>query len=315
MNDEQLETELRSAVRSQAESVHPADRLGAIRARTQGGSGSARASWWNRPWVLAAGTGLLAASVVTAAVVLVDPSADEPPVASGAKREVTVYDVQLLERAWLNPTRVSVRSSGDGESEAAVDAVVGWLELLSVPSSVDVASVTWEGSAAVVNFTGPVDDPWPDTHPGWAYDPELVGQSLAWTVQPDRLGRTPLVVTMDGDPVDQLLRAPLSDATIPDPSVLSPVIVESPTDGESVSSPVTVSGTSDTFEGNVVWQVVSVATSFTEAGITMGGTMGERAPFEFTVDLRPGDYAVRAYAEDMETGGLFAEDMVTFTVE
>ena len=179
MNDEQLETELHSAVRSHAESVHPADRLGAIRARTQGGSESARTSWWNRPWVLAAGTGLLAASVVTAAVVLVDPSSDEPPVAGGDQREVTVYDVQLLERAWLNPTRVSVRSSGDGESDAAVDAVVGWLELLSVPSSVDVASVTWEGSAAVVNFTGSVDDPWPDTHPGWAYDPELVGQSLA----------------------------------------------------------------------------------------------------------------------------------------
>ena len=315
MNNEQLETEVRSAVRSQAESVQPADRLGTIRARTRGESSPARATWWNRPWVLAAGTGLLAASVVITAVVLADPAADEPPVASGAERKVTVYEVQVLERAWLNPTPVSVPSSGDGASDAVVDAVDAWLTLMNVPSTVGVASATWDGPAVVVDFTGPVDDPWPDREPGWAYDPALVGQSLAWTVQPLALGRTPLVVTRDGQPVDELLKAPVADATVPDPSVLLPVIIESPTDDATVTSPVTISGTSDTFEANVVWEVVSDDGGVAKDGNTMGGTMGERAPFDFTVNLQPGTYTARAYAESAEDGSVVAEDTVTFTVE
>jgi len=314
MNDK-LETELRSAIRSQAESVHPADRLGAIRARTQGASAPAGTSWWNRPWVLAAGAGLVAASVVTAAVVLADPSADRPPVANGAEREVTVYEIGGVvgKETWLFPEQVTTEDTGD----AAVDAVRALLEHEptgdrdtlwedSCALGKGVQSVEVNDEAVVVEF---------EEAAGYTCGllarggPAARQQQLAWTVRTATGSRLPVEISADG-------RFPVQPKpTWADPAALSPIIIESPSDGGTVSSPVTISGTSDTFEANVVWEVESEDTSFTEAGTTMGGSYGERAPFEFTVDLELGTYTARAYAEDMETGGLFAEDRVTFTVE
>jgi hypothetical protein len=311
MNDK-LETELRSAIRSQAESVSPADRLGAIRARTRGESSSTRMAWWNRPWVLAAGTGLVAASVITAAMVLADPSAEELPVA-GTQREVTVYEVgEVGDREWLFPQQVFTEDTGD----LAFDAVRALLQheptqdarynmLAECPLGGDVSSVEASASRVVVELS-----PFP---PGAAVcDMSPMGaaarmQQMVWTVHQATASELPVQVTVAGDPTE-----PPVDV---DPQALSPIIIESPTDGATVASPVTISGTSDTFEGNVVWEVVSDDAGVAKGGHTMGGTMGERAPFEFTVDLPPGSYTARAYAEDMETGGLFAEDRVTFTVE
>lgn len=298
MNDE-LETELRSAIRSQAESVHPANRLGAIRARTQSESAPAGTSWWNRPWVLAAGAGLVAASVVTAAVVLADPSADEPPVASGDQREVTVYEIGGVgkESGWLYPVQVTTEATGD----PAVDGVRALLAHEPTGNRFTLwADLCTHGNG--VRLDADVGDADCDLNPQ-GYEAQ---QQLAWTVREATGSTGPVEVVIDG----AVLRPVAAD-----PGALAPIIIESPTDGGTVSSPVTISGTSDTFEANVVWEVESEDTSFTEAGTTMGGSYGERAPFEFTVDLEPGTYTARAYAEDMETGGLFAEDTVTFTVE
>jgi len=297
MNDK-LETEVRSAIRTQAESVHPANRLGAIRASTQGGSESARTSWWNRPWVLAAGTGLVAASVVTAAVVLADPSSDAPPVAGGDQRQVTVYEIGDAGKGiWLYPVQVTTDDTGD----PAVDAVRALLAHEPTGNHFTLwADLCTHGNG--VRLDADVGDADCDLDPQ-GYEAQ---QQLAWTVRDATGSSGPVEVVIDG----AVLRP-----VVADPAALSPISIESPTDGATVSSPVTISGTSDTFEATVVWQVVSEDTSFTEAGSTMGGTMGERAPFEFTVDLEPGTYTARAYAEDMETGGLFAEDTVTFTVE
>lgn len=298
MNDEQLETELRSAVRSHAESVHPADRLGAIRARTQGGSESARTSWWNRPWLLAAGAGLLAASVVTAAVVLVDTSSDEPPVA-GAEREVTVYEIGDAGKGiWLYPVQVTTDDTGD----PAVDAVRALLAHEPTGNHFTLWADLCTHTTGFVRADAEVGDANCDLDPQ-GYEAQ---QQLAWTVKDASESTGAEEVVLDG----AVLRPVAAD-----PAALSPIIIESPTDGATVSSPVTVSGTSDTFEANVVWEVVSDDAGVAKGGHTMGGTMGERAPFEFTVDLPPGNYTARAYAENMETGGLWAEDTVTFTVE
>lgn len=85
------------------------------------------------------------------------------------------------------------------------------------------------------------------------------------------------------------------------------VLVESPFPGEEVSSPVTISGMSNTFEANVLYTVTDpegliVAEGFTTA--TAGnGTWGT---FEVTADYtteRSGLGAVIAFQEDMATGG------------
>lgn len=309
MNDK-LETELRSAIRTQAESVYPANRLGAIRARTQGVSGSARTSWWNRPWVLAAGTGLVAASVITAAVVLADPSAETPPVAGGDQREVTVYEVgEVGGRAWLFPEQVPSDDTGD----AALDAVRALLE--HEPTG-DARSSSWNTACGFPNGGVQSVDGGVVTfaEPGGVRSCGLTDlgyqmqrQQLAWTVRTATGWTAPVRAIVGGEPG--------LPPTTADEAAISPILIESPTDGATVSSPVTFSGTSDTFEANVVWEVKSDDAGVAKGGHTMGGTMGERAPFEFTVDLSPGDYTARAYVEDMETGGLFAEDTVIFTVE
>ena len=298
MNDK-LETELRSAIRSQAESVYPADRLGAIRARTQRGPESARATWWNRPWVLVAGTGLVAATVVTAAVVLADPSADNPPVASGAERDVTVYEIGGPgKEIWLYPVPVTTEDTGD----PAVDAVRALLAHEPTGNHFTLwADLCTHGNGG--RLDADVGDADCDLNPS-GYEAQ---QQLAWTVREATGSTGPVEVVIDG----AVLRPVAAD-----PAALSPIVIESPSDGAAVSSPVTISGTSDTFEANVVWEVTSIdAGGVGKGGTTMGGSYGERAPFEFTVQLPPGSYTARAYAEDMETGGLFAEDRVTFTVE
>ncbi|MBA3719109.1 MAG: Gmad2 immunoglobulin-like domain-containing protein [Nocardioidaceae bacterium] len=299
MNDK-LETELRSAIRTQAESVHPADRLGAIRARTQGGSAPARTSWWNRPWVLAAGTGLVAASVITAAVVVLDTSADAP--VAGAERDVTVYEVDKVgSNWWLYPEQVTVVDADDPE----VDAAVALEALKDNPGDVEcelaLDSPAVEIGADVVTIYAGSSAGNLDNYCITAKDHiDARLQQLAWTLR-SAIGW------------ESQVRVGRGQAVVADPAAISPILIDSPADGATVASPVTVRGTSDTFEANVVWEVRGDGTA--KDGTTMGGTMGARAPFEFTVDLEPGTYTARAYAEDMETGGLFAEDTVTFTVE
>jgi len=330
MNDEQLETELRSAVRSYGESVHPADRLGAIRARTQGTQAPASTAWW-RPWVLAAGAGLVAASVVVGAVVLVDTSGDEPPVAGGAERQVTMY--YLIDAPGVlrqPPDHLAMETMTTADSgNPGLDAVrallrtrpsdpdhmngFNFMRLESAPIT-DVTSVTASGGTITVNLTEDVWDPYPGVDCACPSG-EIITQQLVWTVQDALNSDDPVAVTVDGEPARGIWFEPLDGPVQADPYALSPILIDSPADGATVSSPVTISGTSDTFEANVVWEVVRDDAGVAKGGTTMGGTMGERAPFEFTVDLPAGDYTARAFAEDMETGGLFAEDTVAFSVE
>ncbi len=323
------EQELHAALRTAGESVHPTDRLGAIRARTQGATEPVGPSWWNRPWLLAAGTGVVAASVVTAAVVLTSTTADDPlvsddpPPEGTVSHEVTIYEVgEVGGRPWLFPETVPAEGTG----QPAEDAVRALLESSSgedrtnlwatLPDDVDVTSVRIDADSAVVDLTGL--DPAAGVDGSWAFEPALGAQQLVWTVQA-ALHTTviPVVVTVDGEPVAE----PLLDGVVPtelttaDPSVLSPVLIETPIDGASVASPVRIRGTSDTFEANVVWEVAGQDGGVAQGGTTMGGTLGNRRPFTVTVDLPPGTYTFRAYADDMETGGVFAEDAATFTVE
>ncbi len=323
------EQELHAALRTAGESVHPTDRLGAIRAGTQGVTDPVRPSWWNRPWLLAVGTGVVAASVVTAAVVLTSTTAndplvsDEPPPAGTVSHEVTIYEVgQVGGRYWLFPETVP----GEGTGQPAKDAVRALLESSSgedrtnvwstLPDDVDVTSVRIDADSAVVDLTGL--DPAGGVEGSWAFDPTLGAQQLVWTVQAALHTTTiPVAVTVDGEPVTE----PLFDGLVPaeptaaDPSALSPVLIETPIDGATVTSPVRIRGSSDTFEATVVWEVTSPDGGTAQGGSTMGGTLGNRKPFAVTVDLPPGTYTFRAYADDMETGGVFAEDVATFTVE
>ena len=307
MNRE-LDNELRTILRSHAESVQPTDHLGAIRARTQNGPAM---QWWRRPLVLAGGAALVAASVVVGAVLLADPDpADpDPPMASSATREVTVFELgEVGARVWLYPVRFTTTRTDDEavdavraltEHEPTGDRFSLWHDMCA--PGADVRAVQIAGGVVTIDFAtfaGETCNVEPQTS-------MATRQQLALTLLPATGKLLPVQLTVDGSPDGRPVSA--------DPGALSPVVIDSPDNGTLVSSPVRVTGTSDTFEANVQWQVRRDG-EVVDEGFTSGGTMGERGPFQFTVDLPPGTYTARAYATSAEDGRLVAEDTKTFTV-
>lgn len=301
MND--LETELRSAVRAYGEGVAPADRLGAIRQAT---SEPRTRSW--QPWVLAAGAAVVAASVVVGSLLLTGPSGSGDTRVA-ARTTVTVYTVERIGgRYWLKPEQVEVDGTGDEVADAvgalitsdpSMDAqstdrweACPWGSLGSVVVAADAVSVALAGEQAVCEM-----DPAAE---------EASLQQLAWTVREALGADLPVVLARDGEP---FLPQPIT----PDPAALSPVLIDAPADGATVSSPVELRGTSDTYEANVPWQVLQDGQVVAE-GITFGGQM-ERKPWSDQVELPPGAYTLRVWEDSAETGDLRAEDTVTFTVE
>jgi len=303
MND--TERELYEAVRSYGDAVQPGDRLGAIRRATI----APPARGWH-PWVLAGGAAVVAASVVMGTLLLTDTAGTsttvDTPVA--AQTPVTVYTMRqpVGENYWLFPEQFHTADSGEPVADAVgaliADTDAGqeddrwigcpWGHLDAVVVAADAVTVTLAGMQAIC-----------DTEPA-AEQAQL--QQLAWTVR-DAVGADlPVVLARNGQPV---VPQPIS----PDPAALSPVIIDAPNDGSTVSSPVELRGTSDTFEANVPWQVLQ--DDVVAHGVTMGGSYGKRGPWRDTVDLTPGEYTLRVWADSAEDGSLFAEDTVAFTVE
>ncbi len=89
-----------------------------------------------------------------------------------------------------------------------------------------------------------------------------------------------------------------------------------PTEGETVSSPVEITGYGTAFEATVSWEVRRAGSDEVVAeGFTNGGSMGEFGEFADTVELEPGDYEIRALESSAEDGRPLHVDTKTFTVE
>ena len=286
MND--TERELRDAVRSYAEDVQPADRLGEIRRAT------AARPRRTRTWLLVGGVALASAAVVLGFAVLVGPGGDDgEPVA--ATTDVTVYEVGTVGgQPWLYPEQVSVDDTGD----PVYDALAAQLsdgraacptgELQAVDVSPGLVTVRAPEAALLCPSGG-------------VYAAFL--QQLAWTVHDARRQRRPGAPGEDRPATDdhRSQRAVAGAARLPRRR-------------RHGRSPLTVEGRGNTFEGNVQWQVLS-GDDVVDKGFETAGTMGDFRPFSFTVDLEPGDYTVRVFALSMEDGSLFAEDTASITVD
>jgi len=298
MND--TERELRDAVRSYGEGVQPADRLGEIRRATAARPRRTQA------WLLVGGVALATAAVVLGFAVLVGPGngdgGDDAPVATPTAG-VTVYEVREVgERLWLYPVRVSTPDAGD--PAGAVQALLnleahnplgscGTGELKGIRMGDDVITVSLGELLVSCDMS--------------TEGTQAALQQLVWTVHDATGSDAPVQVIAAGKPFS------LQPYTA-DPNALSPVLLDSPADGATVESPLTVEGRGNTFEGNVQWQVLSGG-DVVDKGFETAGTMGDFRPFTFTVDLEPGDYTLRVFALSMEDGSLFAEDTTSVTVD
>ncbi len=332
---DEVGTRLAEALHAEAERTTPEPGLQRILARTR------RAPAWRR-WLPLA-IGVAAASVVAAALVVFGlPAGSEgplrqPPVAGGgSEREVMVYMLGSEPGyGWDDGRLFPVEVTSPATENPGMDAVNAlmstvprdpdylntWSSLRSASESslhliapVSVTSVFAADGAIHVDFNGPVDNPWQELV-SWAQDPALFAQQLVWTVQDAMDSRAPVLATIDGERAKRLLTAEVNTPLSRDPSVLAPVQIESPTQGESVSSPVTVSGQSATFEGNVVWRVKQDGEVVDHGFVQSEGANGVFGPFEFAVDLPPGDYTVEAYEESPENGDIINLDSKSFTVE
>lgn len=331
MNEhDEVGTRLASALHAEAETVRPEPALQSILARTRSAPARSRRLGW---WPALAGAVAAGALVAVALVVFGGSPTSEPgPVAS--QRETTVYMLGFEpgDDARLFPEEVVAPNTGDPGVDA-VNALLThqpddpdytnvWANLngdADPPTTAPIAvtSVIEADGAVYVDFSGPIDYPWgTGTIIDWlVFDSKLFTQQLVYTVQTTLDTADPLVITRDGTRVESVLAEPVSGISQPDPYALAPVQIESPAQGETVSSPVTVSGQSATFEGNVVWRVKQDGDVVEHGFTTSQGASGVFGPFEFSVDLPPGDYTVEAYEESAENGEIINLDSKDFTVE
>jgi hypothetical protein len=323
---------LAAALHEEADRVRPDPALQSILARTRRVPARSRTRRW---WPALAGA-VAAGGLVAAALVVIGARPTSEPAPATAQREVTVYMVGpatgRLTEAHLFPQPITAPDTGDSGRDAVnallntestdPDYINPWWFLqerkdddgMQPSAPVSVTSVTRESGVITVDFSGPIDEPW-DALFSWVVDPRFFSQQLVWTVQDALDSKAPVLVTMNGEPVDMVLTAEVQNPIKRDPSALAPVQIEFPAQGETVSSPVTVSGQSATFEANVVWRVKQDGEVVERGFTTSKGANGMFGPFEFTVELPPGDYTVEAYEESAENGEVINLDSKDFTVE
>ena len=107
-------------------------------------------------------------------------------------------------------------------------------------------------------------------------------------------GRLPVRFLLNGRPTDTLLGIATSDPLRrhDESTVLAPVWIGWPSEGEEVTSPFTVSGmAAEGFEANIQWYLLQDGEEV-GSGSTTGGLCCTTAPYSFTVEAPPGEYTI-----------------------
>jgi hypothetical protein len=129
----------------------------------------------------------------------------------------------------------------------------------------------------------------------------------------------PVLLRIEGAPAGELWGAVTWDAPIvrADPlSVRLLVQIDSPAEGASTSSPVSVSGEAAVFEATLPWSVLDADGVEVASGVTMTAHGQAFAPYAFTVELPRGTYTVAVTEDDPSdgAGGIPESDSRTVTV-
>lgn len=145
-------------------------------------------------------------------------------------------------------------------------------------------------------------------------------QQLVYTVT-EVLGATAAVqLLIEGEPAGELWGVLTWDAPVrrdPPVDVRLLVGIDSPDEGATLTSPVTVSGSAAVFEATVPWQVLTPAGQVVEQGTTTTSEGQRFAPYSFDFSVPPGRYVVRVEEDDPSggEGGTPMSDTRTITVE
>lgn len=134
----------------------------------------------------------------------------------------------------------------------------------------------------------------------------LMIQQLVYTAT-DAAGdeAMPVMLTIEGEPAGELWGAVVWDepVTREDPlDVRLLVQIDEPQEGATVTSPATVSGDAAVFEANLLWSVLDAAGTEVQAGFTTTAEGQVFAPYEFVLELEPGEYTVVISESDPSDG-------------
>jgi hypothetical protein len=335
--DHEIEAELRAALRAESERITPDPALHRILERAHADDQPDKARR-RRRWLSAVAGAVATAGIAAAAIVIFEPgddgtrpSVNQPTVTQGRTLR-TGEQVDLA--VWFqnqNDQLVSGEFTITPSGNVGVDAVqqllqerpdnLGnpWAGLADEPQPIaKVNDVIHSGGVVTVDFdrtlsaSASVEGPNSPTS-------ILAIQQLVLTVQSALRTDDPVLITTEGEPAPAAFEVPLSGTVQADWSLVSGIRPTSPTQGETVTSPVTITGESSTSEGNVLWQI-SRDDRVVKKGYTTGGGFDGYQPYTIKTALEPGDYTVQLWEPSVASGKeAWTDEMsvvyVDFTVE
>ncbi|MDP3891100.1 Gmad2 immunoglobulin-like domain-containing protein [Nocardioides sp.] len=342
---------LRELLSGAVDNIEPADRLATIRSRTAGPArpkGNAMST--QRSKLVGIGGAVLATAAVITGIAwaggVFDSTPDSPGPAADPTTSVTPQEPDETEPSepteppaeqftagvyYLGETPMGTRLyrefqrvEGATKLMAAVQAAVEgspqdpdystpW------PTSLTVADATEDGDVIRIELSDTADRPSGMN----AEAAQLAIEQVIYTAQGAVGARTPVQFMVDGNPVSEVLGVPTSEPLAQgDPlDVLSLVSITDPSEGQRVSGgTLKVSGTANSFEANVPWQVLDGDTEVAADFFTAEGAYDKMYPFGGDIDisgLAPGEYVLRVQTDDPSSGegpGPFV-DTRTFVVE
>jgi hypothetical protein len=197
----------------------------------------------------------------------------------------------------------------------ALDRAIG--ELMAPPKDPDYRSLWPAGSLGPPEVRGdvltvPITDPALRTRPASMSEQEAAAaiQQVVYTAQAAVGSRSPVQITLDGNPIDQVYGVPTAEplANAPLLDTLSLVNLVTPEEGMNVGGgSLAVAGVANSFEANVPWLLEDSGGKVVAQGaFTAQGWMAEKLfPFEGSIDvssLDPGRYTLIVRTDDPSGG-------------
>lgn len=133
----------------------------------------------------------------------------------------------------------------------------------------------------------------------------LMVQQLVYTVTEPIDRKAPVRLFIEGKPAGELWGAVVWDKPVRRAKpvrVRNLVQIDTPREGATRTSPLTVKGEANAFEANVPWLVRNAHGKVVKRGFTMTSEGFRFAPYSFTVRLRPGTYTVKVTEDDPSAG-------------
>ena len=282
--------------------------------------------------VLVAAVSVVVSAVVLAGCALVPPGSPPGPEvtspgASGLSVEPTATPAVPTETALVYFVRDSTGGLRLGREERqvpAADPVAGAVQTMLAgpvdpdytnpwPSTAAVIAVTTSGDVTTVNLNA---DAWPSGLD--ARTMHAMADQLVWTVTEQTGADGAVALQIDGRPVGEWGDLTWSgNLRRADPFAARVLVsIDSPVDGATVASPVTISGDAAVYEAVLPWRVLDAAGAEVQTGSARTAMGQEFADYAFTVTLPPGEYTVEIREDDVGDGEGHQPDVDTraFTV-